>query len=218
MAVTARISTSYRVRLGAIALLAFVFCLVPSRVTGFLYDGMIRYPERQQIYLEWEQLREERDDWRQEWQRRMAEHGYPERPTQYTDTDIAVQYLIAAILGVVGLVFLFGFVRTFGRWVAIDDDALTANGGHRATFDRIESVDADRWDTKGIAIVHYRDDADQLKRITLDDWKFEREPTQAIYQQLRQKLAQRDGQGGPDEQDDETSAAVDSQGETPRES
>ena len=188
MAVTARISKAYRIRLGVMAALLLAFS------GWFFYDGAIGYPEQQRVHELWLDLRENDPDWRTEWNRLMNEHDYPANPDGKSDLDIFVQYLLGTLTGALGLLFLVGFARTFGRWLAIDDDALTANGGHRAPFDRIESIDTERWDRKGIAIVHYRNEAGQHKRITLDDWKFDREPTQTIYQQLQSKFGQGDGE------------------------
>ena len=206
MAVTARISKAYRIRLGAMAALLLAFS------GWFFYDGAIGYPEQQRVFELWEDLRENHPEWRAEWNQLMNEHGYPANPDGKSELDIFVQYLLGVITGGLGLLFLFGFVRTFGRWVAADDEALTANGGHRAAFDRIESVDTERWDRKGIAIVHYRDGAGQPRRITLDDWKFDREATQAIYQQLQGKLGQGDGEADGEAQGE--ASAVESQRES----
>ncbi|MEX0887675.1 MAG: hypothetical protein WD009_14680 [Phycisphaeraceae bacterium] len=194
MMVKATMSRAYQMRVGLVAALLLVFCLFPSPITGFLYDAVVRYPEQQRIYEEYVEVRETHEDWRSEWVQRMQAHGYPEVPEGRSEMDITTQYIFAGITGGLGLLFLFGFLRTFGRWVAVDDEGLLTSARQRARWAAITSVDQERWETKGIAVVHYRTDAGQPARITLDDWKYDREPTQAIFEHARREVARANGE------------------------
>ncbi len=189
MAAKATVSPGYRWRLGiiAIALLAF---------SGwFLYDGLVKYPELQRMELAFAQLQQDYPgDWNSRWLTMAEEEGWPTETPEAprSDWSIRTQYICAAITLPIGLIFLAGFVRASGRWVASDETGLSTSKGQRAAWDQIEAVDSSRWKSKGIAVVHYKAEngggssggASGAGRITLDDWKFDTPATKQIYRDI----------------------------------
>jgi hypothetical protein len=192
----AGISSGYRWRLGIIALVCLgfgVYCL---------YDGFYAYPRDNERYAMFERLQAEHPDtWRARWEVLAAEHGLPRDPgdlKQRSDFDIYSQYIMAALTLPVGLLFLFSYVRAGGRWIAADERGLQTSWGQHAPWDAITGIDKARWKSKGIAVVQYREPQPPHaeRRLTLDDWKYERDPTVALVRAVEEKL------GIADEEDD----------------
>ncbi|MEX0655551.1 MAG: hypothetical protein WD151_15625 [Phycisphaeraceae bacterium] len=191
MAVKASISSGYRWRLGiiAIALLAFG--------GWFLYDAAVKYPARKHIYETRIQLEQDHpEQWRDLWIAEVEANGWPENPKAYTDRDIFIQYLCAALTLPLGLVFGIAFVRAGRRWIAADEQGLHTSWGQHAPWESLRRVDKTRWKTKGIAVVHYQANAGE-QRITLDDWKYDRDPTVAILKQVDDQFGESDAEPAP---------------------
>jgi hypothetical protein len=159
-----------------------------------LYDGLIAYPRQRALYnLAYDQDDQLRDDWQQ----RLAEAGYPdiEDPTaeltKRVTWDIRTQYIMAAICLPIGVIFLGSWVRTGGRWIGLENDTVRTSRGQQVPLRAFNKLDKTRWRTKGIAVAHY-DDAGDIGRITLDDWKYERVPTRRLIEKIESQL-------GPDQ-------------------
>lgn len=192
MSVRASISKGYIWRPGLIGLAALGAC------GWFAYDGFVKYPHQQQMWQAHNQIFEEHKKRQElydpneaaaEWQEMAAAKGWPTKnPEGKSGTDILTQKAIAGITGPIGLFFCVVFVTSRGRWVQADDQGLTTSAGKRSSYESITSLDKSRWQSKGIAVVHYSSDG-QTGRIVLDDWKFEREPTKQILQIVEDRTA-----------------------------
>ncbi|MFA9476811.1 hypothetical protein ACERK3_00760 [Phycisphaerales bacterium AB-hyl4] len=199
MAAKASISSGYRWRLGIIAAALLLFG------SAFVYDAAVTweplmeirrsYPERQRIYQQWEQVQLDHDGDAAEANRAWAAiadaEGYPDRPSEYTDRDIFIQWVCAAITLPLGLLFAVSWVRTGSRWIATDDTGLHTSWGQHAPWPTLRSIDKSRWKAKGIAVVHYDDNGSE-RRITLDDWKYDREPTAEMLKEVEAQLGETD--------------------------
>jgi hypothetical protein len=97
------------------------------------------------------------------------------------------QKILGGITAPVGLYFLFTFVMSMGRWVEADEQGVRTRGGQETDYASIKSIDKSRWQSKGIAVVQYEKNG-QAGRITLDDWKFEREPTKRILEAIEERM------------------------------
>ena len=203
MAVRATISKGYIWRPGLIGIAALVFS------GWFLYDGMVKYPLQKQQFEEYQGIYQEHTDPTEAgraWEVLAREKGWSTgKPTQKTDKDIFTQKLLAGITAPIGLGFMFVFLTSLGKWVEADEKGLRTKSGKETDYASIKSIDKSRWKTKGIAVVHYESNS-KADQITLDDWKFDREPTKRIMQAIEERT----GLG-----DDET-PAEDEAGETPR--
>ncbi len=203
MAVRANISKGYIWRPGLIGVAALIFS------AWFLYDGTVKYPRIQQIWQDYNKIVQEHPGDPVEQARLWAEHakakGWPtETPKKkMEDKDILTQKVLAAITAPVGLYFLLSFFMSLGKWIEADEDGIRTRSGQHVRYDQIKSIDKSRWDSKGIAVVHYEVDG-RAGRITLDDWKFEREPTQRILTAIEQRMP------GGEDQDEESSEPAES--------
>lgn len=186
--VKANISGSYRWRL---AIIGVGFCLFGLYC---LYDGFIAYPRKQQIGLEYQR---HMDEGRlAEWEAYATKRGWPtDSPKMISDMSIYTQFIMAAIVFPIGIIFTVAFVRSLNRYVAMDHTGLSTQAGLRCRFEQITGLDIRRWKTKGIAIVQFKNDDGQPRLITLDDWKYDRDATATIYNRVAQHLGVADSPG-----------------------
>lgn len=187
MAVRANISKGYIWRPGLIGVAALVFS------AWFFYDGLVKYPRLMKMWDEYNQIVQETPGDPVEQAKLWAEHakanGWPtETPKKKMEAkDILTQKVLGFITAPVGLYFLFTFVMSMGRWVEADEKGVRTRGGQETDYASIKSIDKSRWQSKGIAVVHYENNG-QAGRITLDDWKFEREPTKRILEAIEERM------------------------------
>jgi len=205
MSVRAPISKGYIWRPGLIGLAAL------AAGGWFLYDGAVKYPRQQQMWQAHNQItREHVDDpieAAKAWEDLAAANGWSsKKPVEKTDTDIMTQKIIAGITVPVGLYFCVVFLTSRSKWVEADEQGLATSSGQRSAYESIISVDKSRWQSKGIAVVHTKDNG-QAGRIVLDDWKYEREPTKRILEAVEERTAfgddaESEGDEAPMEADD----------------
>lgn len=181
MPATAKIGWNYRWRLGVLGLM-FTLWGVWS-----IWDGAIAYPEQNRKHEAYTELHDEGNNPRfaEQWTELSEEKGWdPEdHGKPHSEFDLAVQFVMAGVTGPIGLIFLGSFFMSFGRWVESTDGKLLANGGREVDYDHITALDKARWKTKGIAVVRYPEG-----KITLDDWKFDREATEVILRDIEENI------------------------------
>lgn len=201
MAVRATISKGYIWRPGLIGIAALAFS------GWFFYDGTVKYPLMKKQFQEYERIFQEHQDPNeagQAWEKFAADQGWPTtKPEGKKDKDIFTQKLLAGISLPFGLYFTATFLLSLGRWVEVDEKGLRTKQGKQTDFASITSIDKSRWESKGIAVVHFEHDG-QAGHITLDDWKFDREPVRQIYDAVQQRIP-----GGETASDDDSANGSD---------
>lgn len=182
MDLKATIAGSYRNRLLLIALGTLLYA------AWCFYDGMYAYPEKQDIFREWQQTKElHPEEWRDIWADKIAETGWPAQPKEVTDGDIRTQWIQFAIVFPIGTFCLLSLAIWSRRYIGADQSKLYTHGGVEVPFEKITSIDATRWERKGIARVRYASDSGE-GAILIDDWKYQREPTDEIFKRLRKQV------------------------------
>jgi hypothetical protein len=160
----------------------------------FLYDGAITYPRQREralayqgLKLKYQGLKEE--DRLSEWQKIARQRGWPtEDPGKPKGVgDIYFQLVIAALVGLPGLLFSFCFIRARGRWIEVNETGLRTSWGRQLEFGQIVSLGKKKWKSKGIARINYRQNG-RKQRLLLDDWKYDAEPTRAILREVESRL------------------------------
>ena len=180
----------------------------------FLVDGTITYPRQRERALAYHELKEE--DRLGEWEEIAGRRGWPtEDPGEPKEQfEIYVQLVIAALVAVPGLWFALQFLRTRGRWIELHETGLRTSGGRQLEFGQIISLDKKKWKTKGIAKIRYRQNG-RKRRLVLDDWIYDAEPTKAILCEVESHLDVDQIVGGApeplplEEDEDEDPAAAD---------
>jgi len=202
MPVKANIDTKFLSRLGLTGLAILALAL------WFLYDGIIAYPKERERALAYQKLETEaRLD---QWENTAAEHGWStEKPEKFEhlfdlkepkkleeaqeelkkahNTDIAIQRWLAGIVAVPALLFLYRYFRARGRWIEAHETGLRTSWGQQLEFGQIVSLDKKKWKSKGIARIDYRQNG-RKRRLVLDDWKFDADPTKAILLEVESRI------------------------------
>ena len=180
-----------------------------------LYDGFVSYPaERAQGFADYkadypEEFREPRlkemtvDDFEGEFaigkDPRKGWDEYWHKRGIHNAADIVMQYFMAAVTGLGGLILISIPIRARGRWIEADDSGITSSWGESFRYDEVEQVNKRKWRDKGIAKVTYV--ANGRRRVfVIDDFKFMRKPTDQILFELEQRIDVERITGGPLEQ------------------
>lgn len=178
----ATIAKGYRTRLLLIAIGAMLYA------AWCLYDAMIGYPDGQLARETFEQVQDEHpEDWKTKWPEVAAENGWDgtKEPDEVSDLDIGTQWIQFGIVFPIGAYCLYSLAVWSRRYIGVDGSKLYATGGVEVPFDKVTSIEASRWESKGIAQVTY-DLGQGQKSVLIDDWKYEREPSGQIFQRLRE--------------------------------
>ena len=80
---------------------------------------------------------------------------------------IREQFVAAAIAGLLVLITLFFLFRTMRRSIHADEEALYTQDGRKIRYSDMVRVDKRKWDTKGIALIYYKD-GDVEKKAKID--------------------------------------------------
>lgn len=186
MDLKATLASSYRNRLILIAVAAMLYS------AWCTYDALYGYPKKERIYEKFVETQEKYPDtWSAEWEKTATEQGWdtsntPEAPG---DWDIATQWIQFAVVFPIGAYCLFSLAMWQRRYIGADESKLYSHAMDGVTFDAVTRIDAARWESKGIAVIYY--DAGQgEKSLVLDDWKYEREPSDAIFDRLRENIGE----------------------------
>ena len=60
-----------------------------------------------------------------------------------------------------------------GKVLRADGLSFTSPKGERVLFSSAHRIDKRKWDNKGLAYVHYRDEKEKERRAVIDDLKFD---------------------------------------------
>ena len=103
------------------------------------------------------------------WEDYTSERGWPSKTEEhpYDAGDIKGQFVAAAVALALITFSLFILIRTLRRTIAADDEALYSQDGRRVLYSDMIRVDKRKWDTKGIALVYYKDGGEE-KKIKID--------------------------------------------------
>jgi hypothetical protein len=124
-----------------------------------------------------------------QWPAEAKKRGWkPEPPKKYHDKDdILVQFIFASLCGLGGAVALFYWISQKGRVVRTDAEAVYSPAGTRVPFEAITGLGLKKWDSKGLATVRY-EIAGRKGQFVLDDYKFDRDPTHAIFNEIKERI------------------------------
>lgn len=81
----------------------------------------------------------------------------------YKKNKIDHQFWALGVCGVLIAITLFFLVRTMGRRISADEEALSTQDGRRIPYADMVRIDKRKWDTKGLALVYYMDGGEEKK-------------------------------------------------------
>ena len=145
----------------------------------FVYDGAVTYPRQRERALAYQELKE--NDKLDQWEGIATKRGWPlEDPGEAKDKiDFYTQFILSAVVAPPGLLFLFFFLRSRGRWIELNDTGLRTSWGRQLEFGQIVTLDKKKWRSKGIAKITYQQNG-RKRKLVLDDWKYDADVTKEI--------------------------------------
>lgn len=175
--VVARGSADYRIRRYIMVALMLAFG------AWFLYDGYIKYPRANEKVA---QLQREIDEATAAGEESKAEKLRVELKSYSPETaeSIAWQKRLGFGLPVLALIFLIFFLYRSRGAYRLADRTLHVPGHPPVPLDSITALDKGLWDRKGIAYVDYALPDGKQGKLTLDDFIYERKPTDAIVDRI----------------------------------
>ncbi|MEM9414043.1 MAG: hypothetical protein AAGA29_01025 [Planctomycetota bacterium] len=180
----ATVSSGYRWRLIIIGVVMVAF-------SGWaVYDATVKYPNKEKLRetFERETSGAEPGNRLTVWAEYAGEHGLDKtEPEALSEFDILTQWLLFGISFPIGAYHLVQWMLWSRKFIEADDDGVRAHGNTAFTWDQVTAVDANKWDRKGIAYIEY-DAGKGNSLLVLDDWKMEREPSDAIFALLQENV------------------------------
>ncbi len=172
----------YRMTRYIMCALIFVFGLY------FAYDGWIGYP-KQNAQLADVNARMERAQ-------RNADEAEIAKLTEerkdykpHTEMDIFLQKVLGVSLPPVAIAFLIWSLYNSRGAYKLENGVLSVPGHPPIAIDQIRRIDRKLWDRKGIVFFDYElPDGKGTGRIKLDDFVYDRKPTDAIFARIEKSL------------------------------
>lgn len=185
-----------------------MFVLLVGMGVWFGYDGWVGWPRENAIV----------DDLRTQ-QRQAESQGAAgveklkqintelKNHKEHTHSDLRLQRVLAIALPPLGLAMLIWALRQSRGAYRMSGTKLSVPGHPTIDLSEIKSVNNDLWDRKGIAWVKYETADGQSGEIKLDDFLYDRPPTDAIYERIAEHMGleteDEDDDDDVDEDDDE---------------
>ena len=113
-----------------------------------------------------------------------------EKPGEpHSDWDIQTQWLQMWCAVAIGLGLAFVAVKPMMKRLEAGDTSFSGPGGSGVSYESVQSIDKAKWDTKGIALVHY-EQGGKKGVVTIDDYIYERG------EQVLEEVETQTGMGG----------------------
>jgi hypothetical protein len=149
----------------------------------FGYDGFFTWPEANQKYRQFDQeaiAARRRGD-------RVGEQRAIQEQRKYkphSDTDILLQKILFFALPPLGLIVLVRALHNSRGEYRLEGTTLRVPGHPPVPFENITEIDRHLWDRKGIAYISYDLGDGRQGRLRLDDFVYERPPTDEIFKRV----------------------------------
>lgn len=134
--------------------------------------------------------------WNLLWRDYTLERGMDSKVAEepYNAKKIREQWIVFGICSLLAAAAAFFLIRTLGRSISVDDEAVTNQQGRRVPFTDFKTLDLRKWETKGLAFIDY-DGASGKGRLRIDGltyggFKKERdEPAERLMQRIRRNFS-----------------------------
>lgn len=135
-------------------------------------------------------------NWKTLWLEYSKNEGMPAEPSEepYDARKIGEQWVGVWICLALSLAALFVLVRTLGRSIRADGEALTTQQGRRIPYADLKTLDLRKWETKGLAFLDY-DGASGKGRVRIDGLTYggfkkeEGEPAEQLMRLIRSRFS-----------------------------
>ena len=99
------------------------------------------------------------------WEEYAAERKWDSEPMDHAMDagKIREQFYAAGVTGILVLFTIYVLLRTLGRSISVDEEALYTQNGKRIPYADMSRIDKRNWDTKGLALIYYNDGGAEKK-------------------------------------------------------
>jgi hypothetical protein len=164
--IVARGATYYRVT-------RYIFSLVLLAMGAwFAYDGFHNWPRQNELHL-----LHVRDP-----------AAYPQDYPARNSASIALQKFLGIALPIGGVGLIAWTLYSSRGAYRLAGDVLSVPGHPEVPLSSVTQIDKSKWDRKGIAKLDYELPTGQTGRVTLDDFVYDRPPTDRILELIEAKL------------------------------
>lgn len=134
-----------------------------------LRDGFIKYPRENAVAL-------------------AADPLLDPRKVPHPGWDVPFNRWIGILAPPAGLAMLFWSLYKSRGEYRLSGNTIAVPGHPPVTLDQLRRLDSKLWNRKGIAYVEYERPQGGVGRFKLDDFVYQRPPTDAIYKQIEARL------------------------------
>lgn len=135
-------------------------------------------------------------NWKKIWIEYTAGEGLPADPAEqpFDARKIGEQWVGVWICLAIALVALFVLLRTLGRSIRADGEALTSQQGRRIPYADLKTLDLRKWESKGLAFIDY-EGASGKGRVRIDGLTYggfkkeQGEPAEQLIRLIRSRFS-----------------------------
>lgn len=151
----------------------YIFCAVLLAMGGwFAYDGFVTYPRQNETHR----------------LHVLDPQQNPQDAPARSASDIRLQKILGAVMPLAALALLVRTLHHSRGAYRLTGDILRVPGHPDVPLSAITQIDKSKWDRKGIAHLNYELPSGQKGTITLDDFVYDRPPTDRILETIEAKL------------------------------
>ena len=154
----------------------------------FAYDGWIGWPEHNRKVAEVKGRIAAAEQSGDQNAAAAARTELGKMSKEKSSSDILLQKVLALSLPPLGLALLARALHSSRGAYRLSGNTLSVPGHPPITLDQITRIDKRLWDRKGIAYLDYEAPG-RSGRIKLDDFVYDRTPTDAIYERIERSVA-----------------------------
>lgn len=154
-----------------------------------LYDGFVRYPRQNEAAVQKEVDRVETASGRKVTAEERKEIA-AKTTLPHPGWDVPFNQWAGMLLPPLGIALLAWMLYNSRGEYRLEGNVLHIPGHPPVPLDNVRKIDKRLWERKGIAVIEYEDPASgKRKQFKLDDFVYEREPTDAIFDRVEKHVA-----------------------------
>lgn len=172
-----------------------MFVLLLGYGVWSIYDGFVGWPKHNQEWDRIDALQTEAEKAGDEQKKQAHIQAKAQLGERHSDFNVNFNRVVGVALPILAIVMLTVVLHRSRGEIRLENQVLTVPGHPPVPFAAITALDTRQWDRKGIAYVEYAL-PERKGRILLDDFIYEREPIDYIYDAIVRHLEAESGASG----------------------
>jgi hypothetical protein len=166
-----------------------MFGIIVAMGLWFLYDGLITYPRSNALY---DDLTKKIEVLSREQKQETPEYQslvFKRKETKFHDEfSIRLQCLLGALLPPIGIGLLVFWLRRSRGEIRLENGVLSAPGFPPIPLSKVDELDRQFWEKKGIVYAYYDLGNANAGKIRLDDFIYQAQPIRDIVKEIEREL------------------------------